>query len=377
MIRLSVLFIAVILVAGCKPSKETSVDGAKDTSTPGAAIINQCGDESYISMFPGAAEQLYSWSLSTCSLEQGNLRCWGANTSGQIGIGCVSDSSFARKQPILQDVKLISANHGSNGNYVCAVQNSGALKCWGRHSKALMASGEVTTPKTIIEANPIIDVGTNNERTCYLLSNGQVKCWGFSFAASLDTRTSPTLMTSLGSDTICVVKNNGDLYCWGNNTYGQLGKGDKVNSYVPVKVAISNVSKVAVGEKHVCVLHVDSSVKCWGVSSRLGDANLSDRVSPSGVPLFAGATDIWSNEDTTCARLANGDLRCWGLGIGLGQSLVDYADISYMTNTHSHTCVISKGSSSVKCTGNNGNKNLSDGTTTNRMSFVDTFYFEF
>ena len=67
---------------------------------------------------------------SACSLDSaGAVRCWGENTSGQLGNGTFFDTAT----PSVVDLgsKAISAKMG--GTHSCALLIEGAMKCWGNN----------------------------------------------------------------------------------------------------------------------------------------------------------------------------------------------------------------------------------------------------
>lgn len=67
--------------------------------------------------------------------------------------------------------------------------------------------------------------------------------YGTSFAAT-SSRKSPTTLQATtkivaGADGYCAVDGTGGVMCWGDNSYGQLGSGSKLDfSAVPVAVKI-------------------------------------------------------------------------------------------------------------------------------------------
>ena len=144
-------------------------------------------------------------------------------------------------------------------------------------------------------ANPI---ATSLQGTCVVLENGDVKCWGFGIDCELGdnsfTRgyTAGTMGENMpkvdigahtaaqlvaGNTFFCVRREDGVVKCWGDNTYGQIGWTNAVDTN-PVgcnpavdmgtnKTVISlgaTATNIAVGHGHVCALLSTGSVKCWG-----------------------------------------------------------------------------------------------------------------
>jgi len=108
------------------------------------------------------------------------------------------------------------------------------------------------------------------------------------------------------------VKNNGDLYTWGDNYYGQLGTGDKVDSTVPVLV-LTNVVKVAMSRSVCMAITTDGSLYVWGEGSdgRLGLGGSTDILTPTKVG-SASWQDIHTTGYCTVGIQSNGTLWTWG-----------------------------------------------------------------
>lgn len=121
-----------------------------------------------------------------------------------------------------------------------------------------------------------------------------------------------------GGNNTCAVTTTGRVRCWGDNSAGQLGRGDTFTESTmtkPITVLTigGGATAVAVGAGHVCAI-VDQRVACWGsgVTGQLGTGGAA----PSAVPLIVerlptGATAIAAGKQTTCAVSA-GNLYCWG-----------------------------------------------------------------
>ena len=84
--------------------------------------------------------------------------------------------------------------------------------------------------------------------------------------------------------------------------------------------AAASVVMVTNGLAHTCALIADGTARCWGLNSngQLGDGTTTQRLSPVVVknstntgPL-TGITQIVAGGTHTCARLSDGTARCWG-----------------------------------------------------------------
>lgn len=82
--------------------------------------------------------------------------------------------------------------------------------------------------------------------------------------------------------------NNGHLYAFGNNTFGQLGTGDRQNKNKPTMIpSDKKVVKVSAGNYHS--LFVDASGDAWSFGQnnhgQLGHSNTLDKLSPTKIDL--------------------------------------------------------------------------------------------
>jgi alpha-tubulin suppressor-like RCC1 family protein len=130
-------------------------------------------------------------------LNTGNLTCWGDNAVGQLGIGdTLTRGNFPNQlgdaMPLLMlgnGRKVISFS--SADGHRCAALDNGDLKCWGYNSNGQLGLGEAsprgTGPNQMGDALPRVDLGLDRVArsvsvrrgaTCALLDNGMVKCWG-------------------------------------------------------------------------------------------------------------------------------------------------------------------------------------------------------
>jgi alpha-tubulin suppressor-like RCC1 family protein len=114
----------------------------------------------------------------------------------------------------------------------------------------------------------------------------------------------------------CAVMGGGGVKCWGNNEYGQLGNGTRVNSNVPVDVqGLTDAKTITAGWGHFCVLTNRGGVKCWGnnTDGELGNGETWDQSLPADVVgLSSGVIAIDAGDNHTCAVTDTRGLKCWG-----------------------------------------------------------------
>jgi cysteine-rich repeat protein len=360
--------------------------GLGDISNRGDAS-DELGDKLTPLGFSAPARSIVTGDDHTCALlRDDRLICWGDNEKGQVGLGDMDAhgeeiSETADKLTALSlGTNKIATTIAAGHLHTCALLNDGSVKCWGEN-----ASGQLGLGKTNNQGNhpgelgdtllavPLGDgqtataISAGLNHTCALLDNGRVKCWGGNASGQLglgdatnrgdmpnelgDSLTAIDLgldetakAIAAGGDHTCALLNDGRVKCWGANSDGQLGQGDIKNrgdaanqmgsSLLPIDLGTGLTAKaIATGFSHTCALLSDDSVKCWGANyeGQLGRGDLSsigDAAGEMGDKLPAvdlGASKvaaISSGLHHVCALLIDGSLKCWGgnqfgeLGLG-------------------------------------------------------------
>ncbi len=229
----------------------------------------------------------YSCAITT----NGVLKCWGLNSSGQLGDGTLLDKSI----PIVVDPNTTYTKISLSYDYICGITSAGNLKCWGSNSLSKIGDGTTTNvinPKLIDEGVTYQKIITGNLSTYGITSDGVLKGWGYQHSG-LGTGDNgsklPTVIdagvkysqviTSFNSNHSCAITNSGVLKCWGRNDYGQLGTGNTVSQNKPQVIDSGvNYLKVFIRGDLTCGITTDNSLKCWG---RNDNGELGDGGDPS------------------------------------------------------------------------------------------------
>ena len=343
----------------------------------------------------------------TCALlDTGGLRCWGSGTNGAIGDGGLTN----RLTPVNVTGLTSGVSAVSSGIYhVCALLDTGAVRCWGYNNKGQVGNGQssfvtpVSTPASVTGlSSGVAAISAGNNFTCALLTNGGVRCWGDNSEGQLGNGTltdssSPVVVSGLSSSAVsiatgnyhaCALLSSGTVQCWGKNSSYELGNGDpdgRTMTPVDVQFLGAGVKSVAVGGSHSCALFNAGNVKCWGSNSygQTGSDFLHWRTGVADVGnLNSSAISIDLGNFHSCAVLSTGAARCWGLN--------SYSQLGDGGTTNTHLPVTVSGLSSgvtsisagvsyscatisdggVKCWGINSWGTLGDGTTTTRSTPV-------
>ena len=180
---------------------------------------------------------------------------------------------------------------------------------------------------------------------------------------------------------ICSVCDDG--FAWGYNGYGQLGDGTTTDRHTSVPINLTNIVAVASGYYHSLGLKSNGTVWAWGNNGwgNLGDGTYNQRLNPVPVTGLTGvATAVAAGYYHSLALKGNGTVWAWGnngngqLGNGTTNQSPIPVQVSPLTGTvtavaagYYHSLAL-KSDGTVWAWGNNGNGQLGDGTTTQRLS---------
>lgn len=269
----------------------------------------------------------------------GDVYCWGADLSGQLGNGTTSNDGMApaKVQGVSDVISLASGD-----DFTCALTKNGNVFCWGYDANGQLGDGESDggappphdggTPFPNETAVPVAVTGLSNvtaiaagANSACAVASGDVWCWGGELATNAAQYVpvhQATLhgVTSLavGSGTACAVV-AGSVYCWGNGAGGELGNGTLPQNPTdtPVEVVgVSNAISVSMGSFTGCATTSGGDVWCWGDNTfgQLGNGTVGGfQATPARLDV-SNASSVSSGWDHGCAVTASG-LMCWGKGV--------------------------------------------------------------
>jgi alpha-tubulin suppressor-like RCC1 family protein len=276
------------------------------------------------------AKAIASGYAHTCAiLDNESVKCWGANTSGQLGLGNTNnrgdglnqmgDNLTAVDLGTGRTAKAIAAGY----QHTCVILDNESVKCWGLNDKGQLGIG--------------INSGSNVK-----MGDGSGEMGDSLPAVDLGSgRTAKAI--SAGYQHTCVILDNASVNCWGNGLSGQLGRGENKTEKSPKSDPIDlgsgrNAKAIVTGNSHTCVMLDNSSTKCWGLNDKgqlgigsnsgsnlkMGDGSGEMGDSLLSIDLGTGKTAraISAGDSHTCAILDNSSIKCWGrnisgeLGIG-------------------------------------------------------------
>lgn len=197
----------------------------------------------------GGGINLSGWSQSSFSLglrADGKVMAWGANDSGQLGIGTTVNSLTPVLVTNLTNIIAVSGG----GYHTLALKSDGTVRAWGYGAYGQLGSGGTTNclaPVTVANLTNIISVGAGLAHSVALRSDGRV-------------------------------------FVWGHNIYNELGDGTTTEQNTPVLLAgVSNIVAIGVGGSYSAGLKADGTVWAWGGNLAGGNQNLAKPIALTGL----------------------------------------------------------------------------------------------
>jgi alpha-tubulin suppressor-like RCC1 family protein len=303
----------------------------------------------------------------TCAIRSsGEVVCWGNNGELQCG-GNAPVGHAQRATPVPSITSAMSIAVGRE--HACALLTDGEVRCWGANSGGQLGSGSMTpvrsgTPLPMVEDEggstrtiaDAIGVTATDNITCVLHAGGtRVSCAGRQGSGagwagqlgrgSLASGTYPiaddailpagTVIEQLVSGSgsydgfICARPMRGSPLCWGINGGAQMGTGGtSVLTPRPLDpLLLAETRDIWLGFEGTCVSYINASfgprIACMGTSSNgeLGigattaTSTLVDMVTTSADGASGYLTDVEQlamSSGFACALLRSGGVTCWG-----------------------------------------------------------------
>lgn len=335
-------------------------------STPVPVLASGNRDTNPVAL--SGASNLDAGTVMTCVTVAAELRCWGSNSSGQMGIGPTGTpppavsrpapafTGFAPAPAMTPNTNATAISVGEE--HACAILADQTVRCWGRNHVGQLGNNTIAdsnVPVRVGGATPLQNVAalaSGNAHTCAVLTNGTVQCWGANSSRQLGDGTitgrltpvavpgitTATAVTAGGAHT-CVLLANSQAQCWGGNGSGQIGDGTTTAATIPTTVLASTgpdvpltgIVQISAGTSYTCALLSDGTARCWGSNSggRLGNGTATQSLLPttvlaSGTPdvdpvPFTGITHIATGTSHACAVRTDNTAWCWGSGSTIGR----------------------------------------------------------
>lgn len=247
-------------------------------------------------------------SYHICALDdEGAAYCWGDNSDGQVGdnsgVAKVLVPSAVDMSGVLAGKRLVDIALGDK--HTCAIADDKKVYCWGantsgalgvRQSAASLPSAP--TPQAVytagvLDGKDVVKIGAGINLTCALTSDNLPYCWGNDSSGQLGNGTPKTASTEpvavkvtgvldgksivdihVGRYHACVRDDQGAPYCWGSDDSGSLGDGNSSGQQPePVATVLTALQNdegfvsLSLETNRSCGLTDKNRLYCWGNSS--------------------------------------------------------------------------------------------------------------
>jgi alpha-tubulin suppressor-like RCC1 family protein len=263
-------------------------------------------------------------------LTDGAVKCWSRNDRGQLGLGDTSDRGDAPGE-MGDNLPAVDLGAGKTAvavavgsSHTCALLAGGQVKCWGENNEGELGIGDMQRrgdgPGEMGDALPGVDLGAGQTavaiaaggyHTCAILTGGSVKCWGGNGWGELGLGINAVALgdgpgemgdalpavdlgsghtakkIGVGLGFTCAVLDDDRVKCWGAAAFGRNGSGaaedlgDAPNEmgdglpYLDLGAG-QTVAGLSLAQFHACALLADGKVKCWG-NNASGELGLGDK----------------------------------------------------------------------------------------------------
>ena len=214
----------------------------------------------------GATRVLAGQLFSACVTREGNMFCWGAGGSGQLGRGSTESShepqlamgpdatgAAARREFVLD----AASGHAHVLARVCGGERRGEIcVAWGRNNHAQCCGGDVGRRPDCLSPEEVMGLPESRGRGAV----AGVAC-GADFSAALVRASHGAAVAGEGG---CQV------WMWGHGAHGALGNGGQADQPQPVLVKAlekESIVRLACGNHHCVGVSKKGELWCWGLDA--------------------------------------------------------------------------------------------------------------
>jgi hypothetical protein len=212
----------------------------------------------------------------SCAVDDGGaLWCWGSNAFGGRGTGPDGPADTGTPMRVGAERTWVRVDAGEIGTpHACAIDDLATLHCWGYNGHGELGSGGVDSdvPLEVVEPGPWTDVACGIAATCGIKDGGRLFCWGWN----------------------------------GGNRVGFMSPTPTRPVSFPTE---QRFARVSMHDGHTCALGADRSLSCWGEN---GAGQLGHQGTDAAI-VAPGSTwrSISTGSEHTCGVQTDGTLWCW------------------------------------------------------------------
>jgi len=259
----------------------------------------------------------------------GTVWAWGTNVAGELGLGGTALSLFPVHVSRLSNIVGIAAGP----SHSLAVQSSGSVWAWGTNGDGELGNGTLVNtnlPVQVLAMTNATAVAAGLYHSLALRADGTVMGWGTNAWGQLgnvsntSTSTNQPVMADGLTNVVAIAAGwvhsmaltaSGEVWTWGDNSYGELGLGDNMARFWPVKIPnFTNITQISAGDFHCLALRQDGHVYAWGTNiwGELGNGTTNSANSPMLVTNLDQVKSISAGFCSSSAVRTNGSLFQWG-----------------------------------------------------------------
>lgn len=348
-------------------------------TSPGCGAAGRC---TYVTQLALGAKH------SCALLDDGSVRCWGDNTSGQLGTSDISIGNISTTPVQVYDLPAKVDELAAGDTHTCA-RIGASIYCWGSNKDGQIPSSAASYAASPVKAQlteGATSLAIKGNRTCYVSESKKLYCTAPGKPLQLQLLSQPVEQAVVGALHMCARTTGGKVYCRGEDGDGRLGNGPVDSSAAGwVQAELSDVSDLVAGAAHtLAVVSINGQPRrafSWG-NNLLGQAfqpasptplysptefTPSGGLLPSTRPLSAGAIFsclLSSSERVYCS----GENSSGQLGVGhttqtLGSSFISVhglTSVNLLASGVSHSCARRK-DASLWCWGQGTSGQLGNG----------------
>jgi len=219
----------------------------------------------------------------------GDLYVWGSNSEGELGLGDAESRDTPTKVPGLANVVAVSLGT----THSMAITADGSLFTWGFNRYGQLGQGHrnnINTPTKVQNLSKVTAICAGGGSSSAIISNGDLYTWGNNSQEQLGFKSNTSFISanggsmyytdiptkvpyltnvvtfSMGGNHGAATTANGQLFTWGDNTHGELGRGEQA-SPLPMRVQdLTNVVSVSLFAANSAAVTDNGDLYIWGAN---------------------------------------------------------------------------------------------------------------
>ncbi len=275
--------------------------------------------------------------------DNGYVYGWGSNTNYVLGIGLGGKVKTVTQIDGINNVKMVSASEA----FSIFLKNDGTIWGVGNNSEKQILNNDTSyyyTPTQLFDKDDFIAISSSSTETIALDKEGKIYSFGggHDFTEVGANTGSKFVAVDAGDSHYLALTDKGYVYGWGDNSQGQLGKGDKetLTTLTLMRIShsfvLSNIKSVYAGYRQSFAISNDGKVYgCGsGTAHQLGLNNTGTTQYATQITNFndKNISYISCGHDFTIALgdavYVLGNSRYGTLGTYLTNASIDYIDLN-------------------------------------------------